>query len=91
MNNSENFNLTGSKIINSAYERFFEKHGYLPEFFNAYNCSEIRDIAPTITAACAGITTSGCVLVMERVSRTQTRCRIGEMFFDSSEPRSRSE
>lgn len=62
-----NFNFTGSKTINDAYRKFFEKRGYLPRFFNAYNCSEIGDIAPTITAACGISTTSDCVLVMEVV------------------------
>lgn len=60
-----NFNFTRSKTINDAYRKFFEKRGYLPRFFNAYNCSEIVDVAPTITAACGISTASGCTLVLE--------------------------
>lgn len=60
--------FTSSKTINNAYERFYEKRGYIPKFFNAYNCSEVNDIAITITAACGITTSSGCILVTEEAT-----------------------
>lgn len=33
-------------FVNRAYQRFIEKKGYIPKYFNAYNCSEIKAIAP---------------------------------------------
>ena len=60
-----NFNLSNDKTINNAYIRFYEKNGYYPKYFNAYNCSEIIDIAPTITAACGVQNSSGAILILE--------------------------
>lgn len=39
--------------------------GYIPELFNPYNKSEIKDIAPTLTAQGDSITKSGTVLKCE--------------------------
>lgn len=39
-----------SDFVISAYKKFYEKYGYIPEMFNPYNCSEITDIAPTLTS-----------------------------------------
>lgn len=55
-----------STFVNRAYQRFVERNGYLPKYFNAYNCSEIKTVAPTITTYCGAATCSGCVLILER-------------------------
>jgi hypothetical protein len=34
--------------------------------FNPYNCAEITDIAPCITAKCGNDCSSGTVLIIER-------------------------
>lgn len=57
--------LTSDKLINRAYEDFYRKNGYLPKYFNAYNRSEIKDIAPTITSACGVQNSSGTILIIE--------------------------
>jgi hypothetical protein len=62
---------TNSEIINNAYARFYEKYGYIPRFFNAYNCAEIKDVAPTITTRCGLATSSGCVLIAEPIDNKQ--------------------
>ena len=50
--------------VRKKYQEFYEKHGYIPEMFNAYNCAEITDIAPTVTT-CSGIATnSGTILIL---------------------------
>jgi hypothetical protein len=35
-----------------SYERFYRANGYFPKMFNAYNCQEVTDIAPTLTTSC---------------------------------------
>jgi DNA (cytosine-5)-methyltransferase 1 len=37
------------KYISERFNEFEKENGYRPEFFNPYNKSEIKDIAPTIT------------------------------------------
>jgi len=49
-------------IANRLIE-FVEKKGYIPKFFNPYNCSDCGELAPTATTACVGLTTSATVLV----------------------------
>lgn len=49
-------------IANRLIE-FVEKKGYIPKFFNPYNCSDCGELAPTATTACGGLTTSATVLV----------------------------
>ena len=53
-----------SDVVISAYKEFYEKYGYIPEMFNPYNCSEITDIAPTLTSACGSTTASSTVLIV---------------------------
>ena len=53
---------TYSPYVNKKYEEFQEEHGYIPEFFNPYNKTELSDIAPTLTAQGESITKSGTVL-----------------------------
>lgn len=52
-------------FINRAYDRFYKKKGFIPKYFNAYNCAEIKTVAPTVTANCGQPTSSGCVLILE--------------------------
>ena len=54
--------LTSSKYVNKKYNEFIAKNGYTPELFNPYNCTEIKDIAPTQLAQGGSITTSSAVL-----------------------------
>ena len=56
--------LTSSPYVNKKYEEFYKKHGYIPEMFNPYNCREITDIAPTLTAQGDSITKSGTILIV---------------------------
>ena len=59
-----NFNLTRSKWVNDKYKDFYEKHGYLPKYFDVYNGLEIKDYAPTISTRSNGAMGSGTVLVI---------------------------
>lgn len=62
------FQITNSEYINRKYEEFYKKHGYIPEMFNPYNCSEIIDYAPTITAAIGGGTTSADIWILKEIN-----------------------
>lgn len=52
--------------LEKKYTEFYEKHGYIPECFEPYNCREITDYAPTLTAhSNCGSTFAGTTLVIE--------------------------
>ena len=58
------FDLTHSKWVNDKYRDFYNKYGYLPEFFDVYNGTELKNIAPTISTRSNGAMGSGTVLVI---------------------------
>lgn len=51
--------------IEKKLEEFVAKNGYIPKAFNPYNCSDVSELAPTVTAACGSTTTSATVLIIE--------------------------
>lgn len=57
--------LTYSPYVNKKYKEFINNNGYIPELFNLYNKTEIKDIAPTLTAQGDSITKSGTVCKLE--------------------------
>lgn len=59
------YNLTYSPYVNKKYKEFYDKNGYIPEYFNPYNTTELKDVAPTLTAQGDSITKSGTVLKKE--------------------------
>lgn len=52
-----------NNFIFKKYVEFIERNGYFPMMFNPYNCSEITDISPTLTANCGCGTSSAAVLI----------------------------
>lgn len=44
---------------------FVEKHGYIPRVFQPYNCADVSELAPTVTASCGGSTTIGALYLIE--------------------------
>ena len=60
-------NRKGSiKFVERKYEEFYKKHGYVPEMFNPYNCAEIKEKSPTLTAEGTRISVSSSVLIKEQ-------------------------
>lgn len=57
--------MTKDTFVGRAYKQFIKKNGYVPEYFNPYNCAEIKTIAPTVTSQCGSTTTSACVLILD--------------------------
>ena len=35
--------------VGKKYAEFYEKHGYIPEYFDVYNGLELKNIAPTLS------------------------------------------
>lgn len=58
------FDLTHSPYVNKKYKDFYEKHGYLPKYFDVYNGLEVKDYAPTISTRSNGAMGSGTLLVI---------------------------
>ena len=52
-----------NNFIFKKYVEFIERNGYFPMMFQPYNCSEITDISPTVTANCGCKTSSATVLI----------------------------
>lgn len=52
-----------NNFIFKKYVQFIERNGYFPMMFQPYNCSEIFDVSPTITANCGSTTSSAAVLI----------------------------
>ena len=52
-----------NNFIFKKYIEFIERNGYFPMMFNPYNCSEITDISPTLTANCGSKGSSATVLI----------------------------
>ena len=52
------------------FDEYAKKHdGQIPIMFNAYNCAEITDKSPTITASCGISNTSGEVILFDKPQR----------------------
>src|SRR5699024_6152858 len=51
----------------SNYEEFYDKNGYIPEFFNPYNQTEIDKTNSTVTALCTRIYNRSTVLQIEEI------------------------
>lgn len=47
-----------------SYRKFCEANGYFPSMFNAYNCQEVTDIAPTVTTSCGSWFCSATVCIL---------------------------
>ena len=51
-------------FVERKYNNFIKENGYVPEMFNPYNESEIKEIAPTQTIQCGSMTSSATVMVL---------------------------
>ena len=51
--------------VSRRYNEFIEEIGYVPEMFVAYNKTEIKDVAPTLTGQCSSPSGSSAVLKLE--------------------------
>ena len=51
--------------VGKKYAEFYEKHGYIPEYFDVYNGLELKNIAPTLSTRSNGSMGSGTVLIAE--------------------------
>lgn len=56
-------------FISKKYNEFIDKKGYIPDMYNPYNNSEIKDIAPTQTTQCGSTASSATVLIKNKSLR----------------------
>ena len=52
-------------FVKRKYDEFIDEKGYMPEIFNPYNKSEIKDVAKTITGECGSTTSSAAHLIVK--------------------------
>lgn len=55
-------------FIAKKYREFYEENGYIPDFFNPYNKTEIKDVSPTITSQCGSTGSTASVLIKEEAT-----------------------
>lgn len=53
-------------FVSKKYNEFVDKKGYIPDMYNPYNNSEIKDIAPTQSTQCGSTTSSSTVLIRNK-------------------------
>lgn len=51
--------------VSRRYSEFIDEKGYMPEMFVAYNKTEVKDVAPTLTGQCSSASGSSAVLKVE--------------------------
>ena len=56
-------------FVSKKYNEFVDKKGYIPDMYNPYNNSEIKDIAPTQTTQCGSTVSSSTVLIRNKSLR----------------------
>lgn len=53
--------------VKRKLQEFYDINGYIPKYFNAYNCKEINDKNPTLTNTCGSQTSSSSYLIIEPI------------------------
>ena len=61
-----------NNYVSDKYNEFIEKNGYIPEMFNPYNKSEIKDVVPTQSTQCGSSTSSSTVLLKSKCKRLKS-------------------
>lgn len=56
-------------FVSKKYNEFIDEKGYIPDMYNPYNNSEIKDIAPTQSTQCGSTTSSSTVLIRNKSLR----------------------
>lgn len=62
----------------NKYKEFIEEKGYIPNMFNPYNKTEIKDIAPTQSTCCGSSTSSATILVKENTKKGYAEAKEGD-------------
>ena len=52
-----------TNFVSNKYKEFIDENGYIPDMFNPYNKSEVKEIAPTQTTQCGSTSSSATILV----------------------------
>lgn len=54
-----------NEFVLKKYQYFYEKYGYIPKYFQPYNCMEITDICTTISCQSGVQGHIGNILIVE--------------------------
>lgn len=54
-------------FVGRKYAEFYQEHGYIPKNFNAKDCREITDYAPTLATGCGTAASIGSILFFDAV------------------------
>ena len=73
--NEKNINLNKG-FVEKKYQKFINKNGYMPEMFNPYNCSEIKDNSPTLSTQCGSTTSSATILINNIILEGENKMKI---------------
>lgn len=57
-------------FIGRKYAEFYQKHGYIPKYFNAKNCVEITSCTRTLATSCGSGTGIGSIVFFDAVKET---------------------
>lgn len=66
--------------VKRKYDEFIDENGYMPEIFNPYNKTEIKDVAKTITGECGSTTSSASHLILmpEATKKGYVEANVGD-------------
>lgn len=65
-------------FVSKKYNEFIDKKGYIPDMYNPYNNSEIKDIAPTQTTQCGSTASSATVLIKNNTKQGYLEAHDGD-------------
>lgn len=59
--------IVEENFVSKKYREFIEENGYMPDKFNPYNKTEVKDISPTLSTFCGSTTSSATVLLKQEM------------------------
>lgn len=59
-----------NNFVKNKYDKFAKDKGYIPEMFNPYNQTEIKDKAPTLSTECGSTTSSSSVMIFDKIDKS---------------------
>jgi len=75
---AEPVNVGDIETVQKAIPKIVNKKGYLPEMFNAYNCSELTDKSPTLSTG-SMVTSSCATLRFEKTNKPIYEVKNGQI------------
>lgn len=77
-------NNTKQGYVKKKYKEFIDENGYIPDMFNPYNKSEIKDIAPTQSTQCGSTTSSATILIKNATKKGYLEAYPGDVVYTNT-------